>query len=48
MNYKLILKSIGNVLRIEALFMLIPLVVSFIYGDGDYPAEAPYPVFIAI
>ncbi|MGI6773096.1 MAG: TrkH family potassium uptake protein [Acutalibacteraceae bacterium] len=38
MNYKLILKSIGNVLRIEALFMLIPLVVSFIYGDGDYPA----------
>lgn len=38
MNYRLIFKLIGNVLRIEALFMLIPLVVSFIYGGGDHTA----------
>lgn len=36
MNYRLIFKLIGNVLRIEALFMLFPLVVSFIYGGGDH------------
>jgi len=38
MNYRLIFKLIGNVLRIEALFMLFPLLVSFIYGGGDHPA----------
>lgn len=38
MNYRLIFKLIGNVLRIEALFMLFPLVVSLVYGGGDYPA----------
>jgi len=36
MNYRLILKTIGNVLRIEALLMLFPLVVSFLYGGGDH------------
>ena len=36
MNYRLIFKLIGNVLRIEALFMLFPLVVSFVYGGGDH------------
>ena len=36
MNYKLILKLIGNVLRIEALFMLFPLIVSFIYDSEDH------------
>ena len=38
MNYKLIFKLTGNILRIEALFMLFPLVVSFIYGGGDHSA----------
>lgn len=38
MNYRLIFKLIGNVLRIEALIMLFPLVVSFIYGGGDHLA----------
>lgn len=38
MNYRFIFKLIGNVLRIEALFMLFPLLVSFIYGGGDHPA----------
>ncbi|NLN82109.1 MAG: TrkH family potassium uptake protein [Clostridiales bacterium] len=36
MNYSLIFKLIGNVLRIEALFMLFPLAVSFIYGGGEH------------
>ena len=36
MNRRLIFKSIGSVLRIEALLMLFPLVVSLIYGGGDY------------
>jgi len=38
MNYRLIFKLIGNVLRIEALLMVIPLAVSFIYGGGDHKA----------
>lgn len=38
MNYRLIFKLIGNVLRIEALFMLFPLVVSFVYGSGEHAA----------
>ena len=36
MNYRLILLLIGNVIRIEAALMLLPLAVSFIYGSGDY------------
>ena len=38
MNYRLIFKLIGNVLKIEALLMLFPLLVSFIYGSGDHSA----------
>jgi len=38
MNYSLIFKLIGNVLRIEALFMLFPLAVSLIYDGNDYMA----------
>ncbi|MFA5561443.1 MAG: TrkH family potassium uptake protein [Eubacteriales bacterium] len=38
MNHKLICKLIGNVLRIEAVFMFFPLIVSLIYGEGDHPA----------
>ena len=36
MNYKLIFRLIGNVLRIEAIFMLFPIIVSLIYGSGDH------------
>lgn len=36
MNYRLIFRLIGNALRIEALFMLFPLVISFIYRSGDH------------
>lgn len=36
MNHRLVFKSIGNVLRIEALFMLFPLAVSLIYGSKDH------------
>ncbi len=38
MNYRLIAKLSGSVIRIEALFMLFPLVVSLIYGSGDHMA----------
>lgn len=38
MNYRLIVKLSGNVIRIEALFMLFPLAVSLIYGSGDHMA----------
>lgn len=38
MNYKLIFKLIGNILRIEALFMFFPLIVSLIYDSGDQMA----------
>ena len=38
MNYRLIFKITGNVLRIEALLMLFPLIVSVIYGGGDHLA----------
>ncbi|MCL2013667.1 MAG: TrkH family potassium uptake protein [Oscillospiraceae bacterium] len=36
MNYALIFKLIGNLLRIQAALMLFPLAVSFIYGGGDH------------
>ena len=36
MNYRLIFKMIGSGLRIEALFLLLPLLVSFFYGSGDH------------
>jgi len=36
MNYKLILKLAGSMLVTEALFMLVPFVVSLIYGGGDH------------
>lgn len=39
MNYKLILKLLGNMLCIEAVFMTVPLIVSFIYGGND---SAPF------
>lgn len=38
MNYKLITWLIGNVLRIEALLMIVPLIVSLIYQGGDHKA----------
>ena len=35
MNYKMMLKFIGNVLLYELLLMIIPLGVALYYGDGD-------------
>jgi trk system potassium uptake protein TrkH len=38
MNYKLIFKLIGNVLGIQTLFMLFPLIISIVYkGDDRLP-----------
>jgi len=38
MNYRLILRLIGNVLALEALAMVLPVIVSIIYGGEDLPA----------
>jgi len=35
MNYRLILKLIGNMLLIKAAFLVFPLLVSFVYGGDD-------------
>lgn len=35
MNYRIVFKVIGNVLRYELLLMLIPMLIAFYYGDGD-------------
>lgn len=38
MNYKVIIRIIGNVITYEALILLIPLFVALLYGDGDASA----------
>jgi len=38
MNHRLILRLIGNVLSLEALCMIPPMIVSIIYGGEDLPA----------
>ena len=38
MNYRMMLKFIGNVLLYELLLMIIPLGVSLYYGGGDAKA----------
>ena len=35
MNYKMVLKVLGNVLLYELLLLIIPLAVALYYGDGD-------------
>lgn len=35
MNYKVVLKVLGNVLKYEVLLLIIPLLVALYYGDGD-------------
>ena len=41
MNRKLVLSTIGQITMLEALMLLLPLLVSFLYGDGCwlYPEE---------
>ena len=36
MNYRLILRLIGDVIKIEAALMVLPLIISFIYESGDH------------
>ena len=36
MNYKMVFYTIGNILKIEALLLLLPLIVSLIYQEGTY------------
>ncbi len=35
MNYRMISSTVGQLLRVEALFMTLPLFVSFYYGEGN-------------
>ncbi len=35
MNYLMVLKVLGNVIKYEALVMILPLIVSLYYGGGD-------------
>lgn len=36
MNYKIIARSLGRILLIEAALLVVPLIVSFIYNDGNW------------
>lgn len=36
MNFKMIFHTIGNILKIEALLLILPLIVSLIYQEGTY------------
>ena len=36
MNYKIVLKTIGKILFIEAILLILPLIVSFIYQDNNH------------
>lgn len=38
MNYKAMLKILGQVLKYEAILMIIPLIIAGIYRDGDFLA----------
>mgnify|MGYP006982004115 CR=1 FL=1 len=35
MNYRVVLKLLGNVLKYEIFLLIIPLLVALYYGDGD-------------
>lgn len=35
MNFRMVLKSLGIVILIEGLCMILPLLVSLLYGQGD-------------
>ena len=35
MNYKMVLKVLGNVMLYESILLLIPLGIALAYGDGD-------------
>lgn len=49
MNFLLVLKLVGAVLKIEAILMILPLIISFVYqsGDGIYFIYTAIPLFIA-
>lgn len=36
MNFKMVFHTIGNILKIEALLLILPLIVSLIYKEGTY------------
>ena len=36
MNFKMVFHTIGNILKIEALLLILPLIVSLIYREGTF------------
>ncbi len=36
MNYKMVLKTIGKLLKVEAILLILPLIISFIYNEGSF------------
>ena len=36
MNFKMILYTLGQLFKVEAALLVLPLVVSFIYKEGTY------------
>ena len=38
MNYRMILSTLGRVLKVESLLLLLPMSVSLIYGESSWPA----------
>ena len=36
MNHKMIFYTMGQILRVEGVLLLLPMIVSFIYGDGTW------------
>lgn len=47
MNFKVVLKLLGNVIKYELILMFIPLIISFIYRDGDTMSFALTIIMIA-
>ena len=54
MNYKVILKVLGNVLKYELILLIIPFIISLYYGEGDAKAffitiiiMAPFAFFLS-
>ena len=46
MNYKMISYIIGQIFRVVGLFMLLPILVGFIYGENHVIASFGIPILI--
>ncbi len=48
MNFKIILKTIGKVMIVEAILLLVPFITSLIYGEGIRHALASGAVAVGL